>query len=330
MPALRWAGGNEIVGLAGRDTAKAKRTAIELGIPQASSDYRELLALEPDLVLVSTPVHLHREMSMAAFEAGAAVLCEKPFALNEAEALDMVTAAEGKLGWLDHQLRWSPHLRTLREMVADGFIGDPWHLRFDMLLDPGRFAERPWSWWFDAARGGGILGAIGSHMLDLVRWLFGEIDTVHAELRTFLPERKDVDGVSHPVSADEYAHLTLGFASGLTAELTTSIAIRSDSSFWMQVTGSEGTLRVLDGDRLVGAQGSDALVPVEVDPPLPQPEAFGMTHGGLFGRCLPLYLRDVIAAVREGRPAIEHAATFADGLEIQRVLDAARASADDA
>ena len=326
IPALRWAGGNEVIGVAGRDGAKAQATADTFGLAHATTDYRSLLDLAPDLVFVSTPVHLHHEMTLAALEAGAAVLCEKPFALDEAQALDMVAAAEGRPAYLDHQLRWSPHLRVLREMVADGFIGEPWHLRFDMLLDPARFRVRPWSWWFDRERGGGILGAIGSHMLDAVRWLFGEIDTVHAELSTFLPERPDADGRVHPVTADEHAHLSLGFESGLAAELTTSIAVPSEETFWLQVTGSEGTLRCVGGDALFGAQAGEELVPVEVEPGLPSAASYGIRHGGMFGRCLPLYLRDLVAAVRDGRSDLEHAATFTDGLAIQRVLDAARDS----
>ncbi len=142
IPALRWAGGNEIIGIAGRDAEKARATAAAFGIPHGTTDYRELLDLSPDLVLVSTPVHLHREMTLAALEVGAAVLCEKPFALDAAEAEEMAIQAEGKPAFLDHQLRWSPHLRAMREMCADGFLGEPWHLRYDMLLPPTHFRER--------------------------------------------------------------------------------------------------------------------------------------------------------------------------------------------
>lgn len=327
IPALRWAGGNEIVGIAGRDLEKARATAQTFGIPKATTDYRELLELSPDLVLVSTPVHLHREMTLAALDVGAAVLCEKPFALNQAEALEMATRAEGRPAFLDHQLRWSPHLRALKEMCADGFLGEPWHLRFDMLLAPTRFHERPWSWWFDASRGGGILGAIGSHMLDVVRWLFGEVETVHCELATFVPRRRDAQGALQPVTADDYAHLSLGFESGLTAELTTSIAIPSERDFYLQVTGSRGTLRLVDGDVLYAGASGEELLPVEVEPALPTAAEFGMQEYGLFGRCLPLYLKDLLDVLRTGSRFLEHAADFEDGLAVQQILDAARASA---
>ena len=327
LPALRWAGNNEVIGIAGRDLQKARRTAAEYDIPTATTDYRDLMAARPDLVLVSTPVNLHRDMTLAAFDAGAAVLCEKPFALDATEGAAMVAAARGRPAWVDHQLRWSPHVRAIRQMVADGLIGTPWHVRFEMLLPTTRFGTRPWSWWFDADRGGGILGAIGSHMLDLLRWLFGEIETVHCELETFVPQRPDAEGTLRPVTADEYAHLSLGFQSGLRGEVTTSIAIHADHAFFLQVSGSAGTLRLVDGEQLFHAAPGAALEPLDVEPGLPTAAEVGMRDPGLFGRCLPLYLRDVIGAVTRGEADLEDAATFEDGLAIQRVLDAARESA---
>ena len=80
LPALAWAGGNRVIGVAGLDLGKARETADAWRIPRATADWRTLLEEAPDLVLVSTPVDLHQEMTLAALESGAAVLCEKPFA----------------------------------------------------------------------------------------------------------------------------------------------------------------------------------------------------------------------------------------------------------
>jgi len=113
----------------------------------------------------------------------------------------------------------------------------------------------------------------------------------------------------------------------LRGEVTTSIAIPSDHAFFLQVTGSDGTLRLVDGERLYHAASGEALAPLEVEPGLPTAADFGMTDPGLFGRCLPLFLRDVVAAVARGEDTLQDAATFEDGLAIQRVLDAARQSA---
>ena len=93
LPALARLGGHQVVGLAGRDGARARATAERFGIPCGSDSWEEVLALEPDLVLVTTPVDLHAPMVRGALGVGAAVVCEKPFALDAAEAADLVEAA---------------------------------------------------------------------------------------------------------------------------------------------------------------------------------------------------------------------------------------------
>ena len=163
-------------------------------------------------------------------------------------------------------------------------------------------------------------------MLDLLRWLFGDLASVRADLRTFLPERSDAAGTLRRVTADEHAHLDLRFESGLTGALTTSIAVPADHLFDLQVVGSKGTLRLRDGEQLFAAASGGPLEVVTVEPGLPSAESLGMDDRGIFARSLPFYLRDVIAALRAGRTDIRDAADFADGLAVQRILDAARAS----
>ena len=146
LPALRWAGSNEVCALAGRDAEKARATAAEWGIPHATGDWRTALDTEPDLVIVSTPVHLHHEMTMAALDTGAAVLCEKPFALNADQASEMLQAARGRPAYLDHQLRFGPHYRRVHELCREGALGEPWHARFEILLPAQVYRDRPYRW----------------------------------------------------------------------------------------------------------------------------------------------------------------------------------------
>jgi len=328
LPALRWAGGNEVVALAGRDPDKARRTASEWGIPVGTGDWREALEHAPDLVLVATPVHLHREMARAALEAGAAVLCEKPFALDAKEAQELAVLGQDRPAFLDHQLRFGPEFRRAQEVLRSGTLGELWHARFEIRLPPLNFLARPYGWWFDAARGGGILGALGSHMLDLLRWLLGEIDSVGAELETFVPERPDPETeIPQLVTADELASLRLRFAGGATGELRTSCTLPGPYVFELEVAGSDGALRIVGGDALSVSQAGEAFEPEELAQPLPPAAFFEMEDHGVFGRCLPLYLRALIDALRAGESSLPEAATFADGLAIQRVLDAARSSA---
>ena len=327
LPALRWSGGNEVIGIAGADADKARATADAWGVPHATGDWRELLEHAPDLVVVSTPVHLHREMTLAALDAGCAVLCEKPFALDADEAAEMTARAAGRAAWLDHQLRWSPHVRAMRARIDEGFLGEPWHARIEMLFPSDAYVTRPHTWWFDAARGGGILGAIGSHMLDLARFLWGNILAVRCELRAFVSERPDASGAPQAVTADDFASFTVRFASGAIGEFVTAFAIPDDHAVRVQLTGREGTLRLTDGDSLTASRRGEAFEDIHVEPLLTSVE-YGMEHDfGIFSRCQPLYMRDVVETVRRGETVLPDAATFEDGLHIQRVLDAARASA---
>lgn len=339
LPALRWAGGNRVVGLAGRDLAKARATADEWRIPYATDDWRALLERDCDLVIVTTPVDLHHPMVVAALEAGRHVLCEKPFALDAGQAHDLVQRAdeltsqasdgaktEAPRCFLDHELRWSPHLAELRRLLEAGEAGEPLHVAIEMLLPPATYRQRPWSWWFDAARGGGILGALGSHLVDLLRWLLGEIGEVRADLAHFVDERADEKGVLRPVSADDYAALSLRFRSGCLGTLQTSIALPSERSFRLQVTGSEQTLRLVGGDQLWVGPTSGPLQERKGIGALASCEELGLPAYGLFGQCLPYFLRDLVVALRSGEP-LPRAATFEDGLRTQLVLDAARQSA---
>lgn len=327
LPALRWCGGNEVVAIAGRDAGRARATAQRWGIGLGTGDWREALSTAPDLVLVTTPVHLHREMVLAALDSGAAVLCEKPFALDAAEAAELVDAAEGRAAFIDHELRWSPCRRALRALLREGFLGEPWHGHFALEFGSQRWLEKPWSWWFDASRGGGTLGALGSHMIDLVRWELGEVEAVRAELRTFVPERPDADGVARRVTADEHAWAWLRLACGATVSLHCTMVSPGGRGFRLQYTGSAATVRLDDESQLSAAPHGEDLAPVAVEDDRPTEADLGIDDRTPFARALPLFLRAVLAAVREGRTEVEGAATFADGLAVQRVLDAARASA---
>ncbi len=317
----------EVVGIAGADGDKARATAREFGIPQATADWRELLALEPELVIVSTPVHLHAPMVLAALETDAAILCEKPFALDTGEGRVMCERAEGRLALLDHQMRWSPARRKLHDLVLDGFLGEPWHARAAMLHgNPARIAA-PWSWWYDAQRGGGALGALGSHAIDGIVHDLGGVESVRARLSTLVHQRADGEGRMRPVTADEHAALWLSLESGCEVQVEVGVMAPHARMSTLEYVGSEGTLRLEDELRLIAARHDGEPYAVEVDSAhVPTP---AVDHGP-FALVLPLYLADVVAAVRAGASELEGAARFEDGLATLRVMEAARQSSRDA
>ena len=325
LPALALVGGNQVIGIAGRDGERARTTAERFGIPLGTDDWTELCALEPDLVLITTPVDLHAPMVQGVLETGAAILCEKPFTRNAAEAEPLVRAARGRLALIDHQLRWNPHRRRMHELVREGFVGDLWHVRVRATWGQPIHVTRPYSWWYDAERGGGILGAAASHVVDGVQELVGDVARVRARLATYVTERASDDG-SQRVTADEHASLWLEFASGVRGTLEIDLIFPHRGFMLTEVAGSEGVLELRDEQQLFGARHGDELTAIAVEGgeyDTPDPE---LAKYGVFGRAEPLFLRDVLAAVRAGRSEVPGAATFEDGLACMRVLDAARAS----
>jgi predicted dehydrogenase len=328
LPALRWAGDNEVVGIAGANGPKAESTAADWKIPVATTDWRELLALDPGLAIITTPVDLHAPMVRAFLaETNAAILCEKPFTLSASEAEELTQAGAGRLCLLDHQLRWSPWRQKLRSLVKDGFLGTPWSGRIQMHMGGPARLDHPFGWWYDAKRGGGILGAIASHLVDALQVDMGSVLAVRARLATYRKTRPDADGIEREVTADEHATLWLRMANGAEVSVDTNIMAPNSTGSLIEYIGSEGTLRLEDEVHLLGAKHGTAIAPIELSTNVPTHDELGMPDQGIFARILPLYLKDVIAAVRDGQQVLEGAATFADGIATMRVLDAARRSA---
>lgn len=161
---------------------QAARLAEEFGITEAATLEE---ALEwATVVDICTPAATHRDIALAAFEAGAEVLCEKPLALAPADALEMTYAAEkaGRQIYPGHVVRFFPAYVRLRDAINSGALGRVAVARF------ARTGSCPrWSSWFaDPALSGGILTDQMLHDMDIARWLFGEVVTIHATQRDHL------------------------------------------------------------------------------------------------------------------------------------------------
>jgi predicted dehydrogenase len=328
VPAFQACPGVEVVAIASAHLEHAEQVARELGIPRVMQDWRELVR-DPDVDLVSivTPPHLHREMSVAAVNAGKAVLCEKPTALEAAEAEVMWMAAEqrGVLALVDHQLRFLPSRQRMREIIQAGELGTIQHARVRFRSDSRAGPERPWDWWSDVARGGGLLGAVGSQAVDALRFLLGrEPREVLGVLATHIATRADAHtGEARLVTTDDEVQVLLNFGWGLTASIGLSAVEPGKPLHVVEVFGSRGGLR-LEGLELLRAEvGGHRWELVEL--PLPERLPTGMAdsewaHGFL------LYARAITEALRTGARLVPGAATFQDGWRNQSVLDAIRRS----
>jgi predicted dehydrogenase len=325
IPAFRANSRVEVVAVASGQPGKARRVADSLGVPHAFDDYAKLATADLDLVSVSTPTYLHHPMTMAALAAGRHVLCEKPMALSVAQATEMRDAAQraGVVHAIDHELRFNPNRRKVRRLIAEGFVGQPRHVLLTFAAPQRRDPAMPWTWWYDAARGGGLLGAVGSHQIDLLRYWLGEIDGVLGTVETFVRERPDpATGGRQAVTADDFSTFALRFASGAVGVVLLSVVTAHLLGYRIEVWGDAGTLVLDDRERLWGAPAGKELVELtEAETHTPPP---GMSYAPLWGLSF-IRLVDHLASAILDRAPVAPAATFDDGLAVQRVIDALRA-----
>jgi predicted dehydrogenase len=240
--------GFELVAIAGSDEARTARAASDLGVTTFGTDWRRILAeSSPQLVSIATPVDLHHPMMLAAIERGCHVLCEKPTAMNRFQAAEMrdAAAARGVVAAINHEFRFFPARRLALERVRAGDIGTP--RRGEIL---GRYAlwakpeSRGMTWLSDARRGGGILGALGSHHTDLLRLFFGEPRVTWSSVRVDQPQRgPTADQPSAAfATADDACTVQYEFDGGATG----LIDLRACAPYrWerFEIHGSDATLR---------------------------------------------------------------------------------------
>lgn len=329
LPGLRLAPGVQVTAISSGRRANAEAVAAEFGIPGVYDDGAELArASDVDLVIISSTPPSHARFAVAALEAGKHVLCEKPMALDAAEAEQMALAAErcpSQVAWIDHELRYEPNRRKVRELVRAGAIGEVRHIELSLkpyLRGDGRpqTASAPWTWWFDAAQGGGLLGAVGSHLIDLCRfWTGTEVVGVAGGVGTFVRERSDAQGVRHDVTADEFVSGVLTLSGGVIATLTLSAVAHHGPGHLAQVTGRDGTLVLTGEGRLEIGRSGAALEDISVADSL----AGRTTVNNMWARSFVRIARDLVSVIGGNRPEGEPAG-FRDGWRVQRVLDALR------
>ena len=324
IPAFRANSRAEVVAVASATPGKAKKTAESFGVPHAFDDWRKLIEADLDLVSITTPPTLHHPMALAAFGAGRHVLCEKPMAMSTVEAEDMLEHGDRarRTHVIDHELRFNPNRRRVRHLIQEGFIGTPRHVLLT-IVNPGRHdPAKPWSWWFDEVQGGGLLGAVGSHQVDLLRYWLGDIAAVTGTAVPFIPERPLPDGHGRRrVTADEFTAFTLRFQSGAIASVMLSSVATHTVGPRIEVWGDAGSLVLDEADRLWGGRLGEPLAEFTEAETLPTPP--GMQYVSLWGLSFVRLVDHLVQAVLDGAP-VAPAATFRDGMAVQRVLDAVR------
>ncbi len=341
----------EMAVIVGRDGAAVAKAARKWGWAESATDWREVIARDDiDVVDIVTPGESHAEIAIAALDAGKHVLCEKPLANTVAEAEAMAAAAEraaarGVKAMVGFTYRRVPAVTFLRQLIAEGVVGRIAHVRAsyrqDWLVDP----DMPLAWRLQKEHAGsGALGDIGAHAIDLVEFVTGmDVEKVSGVLDTIVKQRPLLSAGSGlsgkaaagygQVTVDDIAIFTGRLASGALASFeATRFATGRKNALAIEISGDKGAL-AFDLEDLNSIQFYDRTAPADqqgfrkilVTEPVhpyvaawwPAGHMLGYEHG------FSHQVKDLVEGiVRNTDP---HPA-FADGLRVQRVLDAVERS----
>ncbi|XBH20998.1 Gfo/Idh/MocA family oxidoreductase [Jonesiaceae bacterium BS-20] len=333
--------------VAGRSEQGVTAAAEKLGWQEASTDWRSLLERDDiNLIDICTPGDSHKEIALAALAAGKHVLCEKPLANSVEEAQEMADAAaqaakRGVVAMVGFTYRRVPAIQLARKLVADGKLGDIRQIRAqylqDWLFDP----QAPLSWRLDKEKAGsGALGDIGAHIIDMTQFITGqEITEVSGSLRTFVSERpvaENFAGLSGkagtetgPVTVDDAAVFLANLSGGaLGVYEATRFATGRKNAIRIEINGSKGAiafdfedmnvLHYYDANDPAEIAGYRRIVVTEAEHAYianwwPPGHGLGYEHGFTHQAV------DLVTAIANGE---QLSPSFADGLQVQKVLAA--------
>lgn len=328
----------ELVAVCGRRPEPAAAFAETWSVPRWYIDPEEMLREENlDGVVIATANDSHHDLAITALKAGVNVLCEKPLGRSVAEAEEMTKIAEatGAITMVPFTYHWMPVNQWVRRLVEEGWVGRPLHANLRYYTSFG--FDTGYSWRFDKEiAGSGIIGDIGSHFIHLSRWLLGDTETsISAHTSTFVDRGPRPDGTPYEPLEDSAA-LTVRYASGAYSCIqVSSVCWEGDGfgqSHHLEIHGTEGTLyATCDWDRIQEVSGLRKGDPRRQSLPIPddiwgdlRQDTVHNTYRDVF-RTTDSMTRGWITAMAAG----EHCRPdFAEGLAVQRVIDAAVESAD--
>ena len=296
---------------------------------------------EIDVVHICTPNALHRDELLAAMEAGKHIYCDKPLVPTWEEAQQILEALEDydRTHQMTLQYRFYPATMRAKQLVEEGFLGDPACFRASYLHSGSIDPDKPLGWKLDAAMGGGVLNDLATHVVDLLQHLIGPFDSVMASTRILHPERPSRDNPDRMVAveAEDHACLTLRNDDGLTGTVeATKIATGAQDELRFEIHGTRGAMRfnLMEPDWLeiyeVGAAsepigGKRGFTRVECVQRYPEPggkfPASKASIGWIRGHAACLY--NFMSALHEGR---RPEPGMGVGAELQRFVAAARQS----
>jgi predicted dehydrogenase len=312
-----------LVAIAGRNESAVAEAAGRYGFERWTTDWHDLVG-DPRIGLLDNlaPNALHAAPTIAAAEAGKHVICEKPLGRDADEGYEIWSrvAATGVKHMCAFNYRFVPAVRLARELIDAGELGELRHFRGRYLQDWGDTTALVWRFEREAA-GSGALGDLAAHVVDLARYLVGEIDAVGGFLRTFVPDREVDDAVEATVEFERGAVGTIE---------ATRLALGRRNAFQWEINGTKGSIAFdmerlnelqvfrADGDR---ARGFKTVLVTEADHPFWE-HWWPPGHIVGWGDTFVHELHHFLAAIADGGEVAPQGATFEDGYRAAEVCDA--------
>ncbi len=317
------------------DATSAAKAAAQYGFETSSGNWRDLIN-DPavDVVSITTPNTLHKEMAMAAIAAGKHVHCEKPLSPTLADSLEMMEAAEAKGVTTQVGFNYikNPMLKLARQMIEAGELGEITGFRGihaeDYMHDP----QSPWTWRIDPSGGPGVIADLGSHIIGMARFLVGDIAEVNAELLTVIKQRPVSRGSADmkPVQVDDVARILVNFGRGCGGTIEANwIQTGRKMQLAFELTGEKGSLvftqerfNELHFYRAGGDAKTSGFTKIESGPQHAPYGSFCVAggHGLGFNDLKTIEMAEFLGAIGRGEKS---GPDFREACEIQKVVDAA-------
>ena len=263
VPGLKRQPGVELVAVANRSLESSRRAAEELGIARAYANWQELLAAGGlDAVLIGTWPYTHREMTLAALDAGLHVLCQARMANDAAEARDMLAASARKPNLVCQLVPSSGTYRidrALQRLLREGFVGDILSVEVQMLQRGFASFDGELDWRHDPEFSGINVLNVGGTYESAMRWL-GPGDRVMAKTRVHIPTRRDAEGRQRAATIPDHVEVLYELANGAPVQMKFSETTGLSAGNQIWIFGSEGTIHVDNEQRIfTGRRGDQAL-----------------------------------------------------------------------
>jgi predicted dehydrogenase len=335
--------------ICGRDVAGVSQAAQQFGWEEYTTDWRQLVQRDDiDLVDINAPSDAHKEIAIAAAQAGKHVFCEKPLALSLADSREMLQAVEqaGVKHMVGFNYRFAPAVQLARKLISEGRLGRIYHFRAwflqDWIIDP----EFPLVWRLQKdIAGSGSHGDLGAHLIDLAHFLIGDMDEVIGMSDTYIKERplsasmtglsaqSSKDAPKGKVTVDDATLFLTRFQNGALGSFeATRFAAGHRCTNSFEINGSKGSVK-FDFERMNELQVYFTDDPADVqgfrrvlatDPAHAYSEAWwppGHTIG--YEHTFIHEVVELMQAIGEDRAPIP---SFVDGVKCQQVLEAVEQS----